>query len=148
MVAILNCLNQFEIYAVLYFPLGQNSWDILDQFQESLEDLALSLGANPIIFIGADFNIDFDRIDERLHDKSTFIRVTRLFNDFALIDLFRFKYKSKVEYPGYTFYPTQLGSKIRLFNHFKADMTLLGDSYPLQFSEAKIVDKSEVFFWP
>ena len=131
-------------------PGGQKSSEILDSFQESLEDLALSLGANPVIFIGADLNIDIDAIDARPHDKAIYTRVMRMINDFALVDLFGNKHKSKTDFPGYTFYPNKIGSNVSRLDYlftskqFIVDMSLPSKTHPLQFSSIEIIDKAVI----
>ena len=151
MTAIVNCQGQFEIYAALYLPPGgQKSTEIIDSFQEDLEGLALSLGANPVIFIGADLNIDIDEIDRRPRDRAVYNRTIRMLDDFALIDLYRQKFECKIKNPGYTFYPNNNESKpsridyLFVSRQYVVDMTLPGEARPLQHTKVEIIDKAMI----
>ena len=149
-VSLINCRGQFEIFASLYLAPAlsvPDKCDLLDQFQEALDNLILGCGDCPKIYLGADLNIDIDA--NRVRDKSILKKVSELTDYFALDDILRLKH-SIDEFPGHTYNPPNcnfLPSRLDYFfvsRQIFIDMMLINADDPLKFSVASLVYKSSI----
>ena len=68
----------------------QNAYDLIEEFQDTMDNLIIDCGSSPKVYLGADLNIDIDMNPPR--DKHIFKKIADLLKALALEDILRVKH--------------------------------------------------------